>query len=406
MRIACVGGGPAGLHFASLMKQRNRGHTVTVYERNPPGVTYGWGVVLWDETLKDLRGSDPLLARQVEEHAFRWTDQVLDRTGAEPVRAGGHGFSISRRHLLELLTRRARDVGVEVCFEHEVDALQAAAGADLVVAADGAGSRLRQRHAGALGTHVDVGRNRYLWLGSTKVFDAFTFGFAETSAGWIWMHAYGFDPATSTVVVECTPEAWTGLGLDRLDAADSIALLERMFARQLDGHRLIAGDEDGGPPGWLQFRTVTNRVWHAGHTVLAGDAAHTTHFSIGSGTSLALEDAIALADELGRNGELDAALHAYGRRRRAEIARAQAEARLSARFYEAVPRYSSLHPADMMSAMLNRRSPLVHRLPPARYGQLRRISRNVGALRWTRRVAAPAVEALLARRDGGKTSRG
>src|SRR5579875_2209746 len=205
MRVACVGGGPAGLYFAILMKLRDRGHGVTVYERNPAGVTYGWGVVLWEGTLARLEAGDPELARMVRQRSVRWAGQVLHVSGREPVRRVGEAFCIGRRELLDLLARRALALGVDVRFEQEVLDPAELASAELVVAADGAGSRVR-RQGDRFGTEVATGRNRYLWLGTTKVFDCFTFGFAETEAGWIWIHAYAFDADTFSVVVAATTE--------------------------------------------------------------------------------------------------------------------------------------------------------------------------------------------------------
>jgi 2-polyprenyl-6-methoxyphenol hydroxylase-like FAD-dependent oxidoreductase len=377
------------------MKLQDRGHAVTVYERNPPGVTYGWGVVLWETTLAHLGATDPELARMVGERVYRWSGgQVLAVAGAEPICVQPGAFSIGRRVLLELLAQRATELGVELRYEHEVAGAAELGDVDLVVAADGVGSRLRQSGAERFGSEVQVGRNSYAWLGTTKVFDGFQFGFAETEAGWIWIHAYGFDESTSTVVVESTPETWTGLGLDHLGTEESLALLGDAFAEQLEDHPLTTG---GDPLRWMRFRTLTNRTWHDGRTVLLGDAAHTTHFSIGSGTSFAIDDAITLAEALAAGGDLDTALQFYTTRRQAEIADAQAHAMRSARFFETIDRYTHLCPADLMSVILHRHSPLVHQLPPALYCRLRSAGGDAPVVRWARGLAGRTADALLSR---------
>jgi anthraniloyl-CoA monooxygenase len=212
----------------------------------------------------------------------------------------------------------------------------------VIVACDGVNSRLRRRHEDRLKTEVVVGRNRYVWLGTSRMFDAFTFAFVETDAEWIWFHAYGFADGRSTCIVDCAPETWAGLGFDRLRADASLRLLERLFERHLDGHRLLGTPcEDGGLP-WLRFGTVSNQRWHHGNLVLAGDAAHTTHFTIGSGTKLAMEDAIALARNLHEHADVQLALEAYGKERQAALLLPQREARLSARWFERIPRYIDL----------------------------------------------------------------
>ncbi|WP_236240913.1 FAD-dependent monooxygenase, partial [Streptomyces sp. CC228A] len=293
MKIVCVGGGPAGLYFSVLMKLQDPSHDITVVERDPAGSTYGWGVTYWGGLLERLRAGDPESARAVEAASVRWSDGVALVRGHRTVHRGDEGFGIGRHRLLALLAERARALGVRLVYEQEVADADSPLlrGADLVVAADGAGSRLRQSLAPRFGPQVRTGRNRYAWLGTTKVLDAFGFAFTETEHGWIWAYGYGFSGDRSTCVVECGPETWRGLGLDRLGADAALALLERHFAELLDGHPLIAGDEGGGAVRWRAFRTLTNRAWHHGNVVLLGDAAHTTHYSTGAGTTLALEDA-------------------------------------------------------------------------------------------------------------------
>ena len=380
MKIVCVGGGPGGLYFAILMRARDRAHEVTVLERNPPGVTYGWGIVFWDDLLDELRASDPDTARAIHASAFRWSGERLAVAGRDPVYSEGGGYGLGRQRLLELLHERAADLGVEVRFDSEVDEVP---DADRVVACDGAGSRLR---ADRFGTNVEVGGNKYVWLGTSKVFDAFTFAFMRTPAGWIWCHAYAFDAETSTFIVECSPETWSSLGFDRLSEIETLRLLEGLFEPQLEGHRL----RTKGALRWLSFRTLTNETWHRDNVVLLGDAAHTTHFTIGSGTKLALEDAIALAEEL-------PSLEAYEQRRKAALQATQTDARFSARWFEDVSRYVKLDPVRMFALLHERRSPLVPRIPPGLYYGLHRATHEVGALRTLRRFAAPRIKALYGR---------
>jgi anthraniloyl-CoA monooxygenase len=339
MRIACVGGGPAGLFFSILASRLGKGHQVTVYERSPAGVTYGWGVVFWNDLLAQLDARDPLTAQAVRAQAYRWEDQLLDVSGRAPVRTPGHGYSMARQTLLELLAERATDLGVDIRYEHEVREPSDVGDVDLVVACDGVNSALRARGRDSFGTTVVQGSNRYMWLGTSRVFTSFTFPFTRTEAGWIWAHAYGFNGDTSTFVVETTPETWQGLGFDRMAADTTMRRLEEIFADPLDGHPLRpqAGTRDVAP--WLQFRGVTNKRWHSGPVVLMGDAAHTTHFTIGSGTRLALEDAMALADALTDCDHLDRALESYGRRRRAALRTTLRSAANSAHWFEQLPRY-------------------------------------------------------------------
>lgn len=370
MRIACVGGGPAGLFFSILASRPDAGHRVTVYERFPAGVTYGWGVVFWNDLLTQLEERDPPTAQLVRAHAFTWEDQIVDVPGRAPVRIPGHGYSMARRTLLELLAERATELGVDIRYEHPISDSSDVGDADLVVACDGVNSalRARARSGDGFGTAVARGSNRYMWLGTSRVFDSFTFPFRRTEAGWIWAHAYGFDGATSTFVVETTPETWQGLGFDRMGADATLRRLEEIFADPLDGHRLRpqAGTRDTAP--WLQFQGVSNKRWHSGPLVLMGDAAHTTHFTIGSGTRLALEDAMALADALTSGDDLEQALESYGRRRRAALRTTLRSAANSAHWFEQVPRY--VDQDRFADLLLRRRSAFQSVLPPGAFLRL------------------------------------
>jgi anthraniloyl-CoA monooxygenase len=380
MRIACVGGGPAGLYLAILMKLRDPGHDVVVLERNPAGVTYGWGVVIWDDMLESLRANDAPTAAAICAEGFRWVGQHVLIDGQPSAHLAGSGLSIYRQRLLDILTARALKLGVDVRFETEVED-PASLDADLVVACEGVNSRLRNQDADRFGTRIDTGRNRYMWLGTTRVFDAFTFAFVRTQAGWVWCHAYGFDANASTFIVECSPATWAGLGFGQLGLEETTTLLEGLFARQLDGHRLVAQAPDTDRAPWLTFRTVTNRRWRHGNVVLAGDSAHTTHFSIGSGTKLALEDAIGLADALGADDDLGRALTAYERKRKAALLPWQRDARNSARWFEHLPRHIDLGAAQFIDLLEDRRSRRLERVSTG-YHRLRRTTAEYGLFDW------------------------
>ncbi|MGW0969269.1 FAD-dependent monooxygenase [Streptomyces sp. NPDC002516] len=390
MKIACVGGGPASLYFSILMKLQDPSHDITVHERNPAGSTYGWGVTYWAGLLDKLREGDPASALAVGENSVSWTDGVAHVGTRTTVAPGDEGFGIGRRRMLDLLAERARSLGVRVAYESEItpDRLP---DADLVVAGDGINSALREHHADHFGSEIERGRNRYIWLGTTKVFDSFTFSFVETDHGWIWCYAYRFGDDRSTLVIECSPETWRGLGLDTAGETEGLALLEKLFGDLLDGHGLIGRAQSDGAAQWLTFRTLTNRTWHRGNLVLLGDAAHTTHYSIGAGTTLALEDAICLARALRGHQDLETALTGYGRERRAELLAVQSAARHSARWYENLPRYIGLPPAQMFALLGQRHSPLLPYVPPQLYYRIDRAAGRLEALRRLKRWLGPRV---------------
>ncbi|MGW1543494.1 FAD-dependent monooxygenase [Streptomyces sp. NPDC002309] len=398
MKVACVGGGPAGLYLSILLKRQDPSHDITVHERDPEGSTYGWGVTYWRGLLDTLHEHDPESARALDAHSVRWNEgvaHVRDLTTRHP---GDQGFGIGRHRLLEILAARARALGVRVEYEHETHPGRLP-DADLVVAADGVRSALRTRHAGHFGTEVTAGRNSYIWLGTTKVFDSFTFAFVETAHGWIWCYGYPFDDGHSTCVVECAPETLAGLGLDGAGEADGPALLEKLFAAVLDGHPLIARSSARGSAQWLNFRTLTNRTWYRDNLVLIGDAAHTTHYSIGAGTTLALQDAIALAAALREHAGLPQALARYERERKAALLPAQSAARHSAQWYENLPRYIRLPPERMFALLGQRHSPLLPYVPPQLYYRLDRAAGQSEALRRLKRWLGPR----LARTAHGRT---
>ncbi|WP_430782648.1 FAD-dependent monooxygenase [Actinoplanes sp. G11-F43] len=355
MRITCVGGGPAGLYFATLAKLADPGHEITVLERNPAGVTWGWGVVFWDDLLDDLFKYDPVSAQRIWDAAYKWDEYEVRATGKPVTHLAGYGFSMGRHKLLEILGERAAELGVTVRYADELADPTALPPSDLIVACDGARSRIREEHTEHFGAEVEIARNKYIWLGTPKVFDTFTFGFEQTPAGWVWFHAYPFDGTTSTFIVECTPETWAALEFDTLGAEAGCARLQSVFASHLDGAPLIDHRAEVGGTGWLNFRRVTAQRWDHGNVVLMGDSAHTTHFAIGSGTKLALQDAMALADAIAAGDELPVALERYEHRRKAALAPLQRAARASSAWFERMPDYAGLPARRFSYALSNRR---------------------------------------------------
>src|SRR5437764_3964843 len=332
MKIACIGGGPAGLYFAISMKLRDPSHDIQIFERNPPGVTFGWGVVFSDLTVENITANDPVSAATITAEFAHW-DDIDVHYRAECVTSSGHGFiGIGRKRLLQILQDRARELGVVLHFDAECDPADPKwRDFDLVIASGGINSRFRDAHADAFGVDVDVRANKFVWLGTSKVFDAFTFAFEETEHGWIWAHAYRFAPDCSTFIVECSEETWRGFGFDTMSQDDSIAACEGLFAKYLDGHALQSNAAHLPRPAvWLNFRRIKCERWSSGNIILLGDAAHTAHFSVGSGTKLALEDAIKLADVLNRKSlSIEPALDEYQAERGLEVLKLQNSARNS-----------------------------------------------------------------------------
>jgi 2-polyprenyl-6-methoxyphenol hydroxylase-like FAD-dependent oxidoreductase len=402
VRIVCVGAGPAGLYFAVLMKQREPRHEITVLERNAADSAYGWGITLWEDLLDTLRRNDPESAQMITDSTSRWHFQRVEIQGKLPVQAGCHGYTISRQRLLDILTERARDLGVRVEFERPVTSPSELPEANLIVACDGVNSTLRELDSECFGTKLAVGRNRYVWLGTDKVFDGFTFGFVQTDFGWTWCHAYGSDGHSSTFIVECPPEVWTGLGLDVMSVDDSLAALGKIFECQLDGHQLIGRFRSGAGLPWRNFRSLTNEHWYADKTVLMGDAAHATSFTIGCGTSSALKDAVALAEETQRHADLHTALAAYEKERKTELLLAQNDARFSARWFENISRYIDLEPEQFFTLLHERRSPLLPRLTPLLYLKLHRVMQETAVLRELRKRVGPAAMAIYSRRKANQ----
>jgi anthraniloyl-CoA monooxygenase len=363
MRIAVIGGGPAGLYFAISMKLRAPDTEIHVFERNAPGVTFGWGVVFSDQTVEHLMANDPPSARIIAKEFAHWDDIAVHIRG-ETITSGGHGFiGIGRKRLLAILQDRARELGVLLSFEAECDPADSKwRDYDLVIAADGANSRFRDAQAGDFGIDIDIRANKFVWLGTAKVFDAFTFAFEETEHGWVWAHAYRFAPACSTFIVECSEETWAAIGFDRMDQAESIAWCEQRFASYLDGHALQSNASHlVGSAAWLNFRRIKCDRWASGNVILLGDAAHTAHFSIGSGTKLALEDAIKLAEVLNRPGlSLADALDEYQAERNLEVLKLQNSARNSTEWFETLERYLHFEPLQFAYSLLTRSQRISH----------------------------------------------
>ena len=359
MRAVCVGGGPAGLYFAIALKRLDRRHEVLVVERNGPDDTFGWGVVFSDQTMDVLGEADPESATTITGALAHWDDIDVHFRG-QRIRSGGHGFSgIGRKHLLNILQARCRELDVELRFECEAGASDFA-DADMIVASDGINSATRAAHAGAFRPSIQRRANKFIWLGTSQTFDAFTFVFHETAHGWIWAHAYRFEPGTSTFIVECSEATWRGLGFEHASTEEAIAICEQLFASHLNGHRLMSNARHLRGSAWLNFPVLNCERWHHGNIVLIGDAAHSAHFSVGSGTKLALEDAIGLASAIHDYGLSAKALDAFQATRGLEVIKLQNAARNSTEWFEHVPRYVALEPIQFAYSLLTRSQRISH----------------------------------------------
>ncbi len=335
MKIVSIGGGPAGLYFGILRKKAHPSDDITIVERNLPYQTFGWGVVFSDETLGYLEANDPETHKAITERFAHWSAIDIHAKG-EVIRSGGHGFSgIARKDLLNILQHRCEELGVKLVFEREIsDVTPYMRENDLVLVADGVKSAVRTQLAEVFAPSVDVRKCKYIWLGTSKRFDAFTFIFEENAHGIFQVHGYPFDATQSTFIVECDEASWRAAGFDAKTTDESVAYLEQLFAATLDGHKLLTNKS-----AWVSFPTIRNQRWHHENVVLLGDAAHTAHFSIGSGTKLAMEDSIALVRALEENPRLDEALQAYESTRKPEVERMQKAAQDSLVFFENIKRY-------------------------------------------------------------------
>jgi len=356
VKIAVIGGGPGGLYFALLMRKAVPAHEIVVVERNRPDDTFGWGVVFSDETLGNFLDADPLTHERITKDFVHWT-RIDTHIDGRVLSSGGHGFSgVARQRLLSILHERCAELGVDVRFETEVPGPEAFPDADLIVAADGINSRTRELHADVFQPDIVRGRAKFIWLGADRAFDAFKFFIAKTPHGIVQVHAYPFSATHSTFIVETDEACWRAHGVDRMTAGDSVAWCEALFAKELAGARLLTNKSE-----WIEFRRVKNATWHAGNIVLIGDAAHTAHFSIGSGTKLAMEDSIALVDAVRAHGnDVPAALAAYQKARWLDVAKLQRSAETSQAWFENIGRYRDTPAEAFTMSMMTRSKRVTH----------------------------------------------
>lgn len=356
MIIKIIGGGPAGLYFAILMKKANPANDITVYERNGPDDTFGWGVVFSGRTLATLREADAESHAEITRQFEAW-DNVDVVRGDEKISVRGNSFSgVSRLQLLKILQRRAEQLGVAILFHSEIiDTESCRADCDVLVGADGINSTIRQRFAEHFVPKLSVRSNRYIWYGTNQLFHGLTLTFRENGAGIFSAHSYKFNQTTSTFIVECDPQTWEESGLAALDEADTRVYVERVFAPDLRGHRLLSNNSK-----WINFILVKNARWTFENVVLIGDALHTAHFSIGSGTKLAMEDAIALAGSFQRHDDLSEALLEFESARKPYIEEYQAAALESMLWFENVRQYLHLSPIEFAYSVMMRSGRVDH----------------------------------------------
>ncbi|MBI4885322.1 MAG: bifunctional salicylyl-CoA 5-hydroxylase/oxidoreductase [Actinobacteria bacterium] len=363
MKVLCLGGGPAGLYFAISMKLRDPSHEVTVLERNRAGDTFGWGVVLSDDALGNMERNDPKSTAAIRANFAYWDDIAVVHRGVRTV-SGGHGFAgIGRMKMLLLLQERARELGVVLRFETAfTSAEEYRHDYDVVVACDGINSLVRTEYVDVFKPDIDLRLCKFIWLGTHQKFDdAFTFIFEKTDHGWMWVHAYQFDADTATVIVECTQATWDAWGFEQMSKEQTIATCEQVFASHLGGHALISNANHlRGSAVWMNFPRVICERWYHENVVLMGDAAATGHFSIGSGSRLAFDSAIALAEFLHSEPTMATAFERYQDERRLEVLRLQSAARNSLEWFEEVERYLDLDPVQFNYSLLTRSQRISH----------------------------------------------
>ncbi len=356
MKINIIGGGPAGLYFAILMMKANPVNEITVHERNGPDDTFGWGVVFSGRTLSNLREADAESHAEITSQFEAW-DNVDVVRGDEKISVRGNSFSgVSRLQLLKILQRRAEQLGVAILFHSEINDIESRrADCDLLVGADGINSTVRQRFAEHFGPNLSVRSNRYIWYGTNQLFHGLTLTFRENEAGIFSAHSYKFNQTTSTFIVECDPQTWEQAELTTMNEADTRAYIERVFARDLQGHPLLSNNSK-----WINFILVKNARWAFDNVVLLGDAMHTAHFSIGSGTKLAIEDAIALAESFQRHDDVSGALLEFESTRKPYIEEYQAAALESMLWFENVRQYLHLNPIGLAYSLMMRSGRVDH----------------------------------------------
>jgi anthraniloyl-CoA monooxygenase len=350
MKINVIGGGPAGLYFAILMKQADASHQIRICERNGPDDTFGWGVVFSGKTLANLRAADEVSHAEITKQFEAWDNVDVVHRDAK-ISIHGNSFSgIARLQLLKILQRRAEQLGVEIDFHTEIQDVEALRNdCDLLLAADGVNSTVRLRYAEQFQPQLDVRANRYIWYGTHQLFHGLTLTFRENNAGVFAAHSYKFSPATSTFIVECDPQTWTKAGFEQMDSEETLDYVGEVFARDLNGHKLLSNNSK-----WINFLLVKNRNWSFENVGLIGDALHTAHFSIGSGTKLAMEDAIALEESFQQTASVSEALAHFETTRRPVIEDYQAAAFESMRWFENAGQYMHLSPIELAYVLMTR----------------------------------------------------
>ncbi len=356
MKINVLGGGPAGLYAGILLKRSDPTREITVYERNRADDTFGFGVVFSDATMAELEYADPEVYASITEAFAHWDDIDVHYKG-RVLTSGGHGFAgLSRQGLLEILQARAREVGVGLSFETEIEDFEALRDADLVLAADGVNSAVREHYKDSFGPALDFRPNRFVWMGTTRPFDAFTFYLKENEHGLWRVHAYQYEKGHATFIVEARDETWNASGLAETDEDATIAFCEELFADELQGHPLLKNRSH-----WRRFPTVRNDCWSHENVVLLGDAAHTAHFSVGSGTRIAMLDAISLSEAIDAHpGDIPGALTAYEEERRPQVESLQRAAQASLQWFEDTERYMDLDPEQFAFTLLTRSLRITH----------------------------------------------